>query len=338
MYHLLPLKCWNKAIAMTIDADIQQVLEALADQPLANAARGSLEELRESKEKVELAYDLPKTPMHQERSLEIQGPNGSVPIQVYWPRILLEQEPVPALLFMHGGGWVFCNMNTHANMLRYLCQKAGAIGINLGYRLAPEHKFPIGIEDCYAALEWICANAATLGADANRIHVAGDSAGGNLAAVICLLSRERSGPKIAAQLLFYPSLAIGVLPRYPSWASLPKSDKQAHEREINALLGYYLNSPDQALDFRVSPILAEHHRDLPKALIITAEYDPFRDDGLRYAEKLQSSCVPVDYRCFQGAVHAFMSLAGGMKRGYVALDYAADFICRHNASSTPPET
>ena len=318
---------------MPIDADIQQVLESIADQPLTKAANGTLEELRRFTEQVEFKYDLTETPMYQERSLPVHGPNGPIPVRIYWPRKLHPAEHLPIVLFMHGGGWAFCSMDTHENMLRYLCKKADIIGINIDYRLAPEHKFPTALADCWEILEWTSENSEVLGASRDHIYVGGDSAGGNLAAVLCLLARDWTGPSIAAQLLFYPSLAIGASPRYPSWSELPETRRQEYEEELDILLGHYLNSPDEIRDFRVSPILAANHCDLPKALIITAQYDPLKDDGLNYAEKLKSSSVEVEYKCFEGAVHAFMSLAGGMSRGYEALNYVSDFIRRESTSA-----
>ena len=145
-----------------------------------------------------------------------------------------------------------------------------------------------------------------------------------------MLARDNQGPDIAAQLLFYPSVAAGVLPRYPSWREHTQGNKEEFEQDINALLDYYLNSPEEMNDYRVSPILADYHANLPPALIITAEYDPFRDDGLYYADKLKSAGVDVEFKCFEGVVHAFMSLAGGMSRGYEALDYTAEYLEKVN--------
>jgi len=313
-----------------IAPDVQEVIDYLGSLPVINAANSTLDELRLHKEEIESRYDLPEISMYQERSLDIPGPNGSVPVRLYWPRKLERDERLPILVFIHGGAWVFCSMDTHENMLRYLCEKGNVIGINVGYRLAPEHKFPTAIEDCYAVLEWTEKNVELIGGSADKVCVAGDSAGGNISAVLSLLARERNGPDIAAQLLFYPSVAMGVLPRYPSWNKYTEGYTLDFEEDLNTLLGYYLNSPEELKDDRVSPILAECHNNLPPALIITAEYDPFCDDGLYYADKLKSSGIEVEYRCFEGVVHAFMSLAGGISRGYQALDYTAEYLKKIN--------
>ena len=311
---------------MPIDQDIREALCQVPGRPPINAVDSTVHEFRRNMEECEFKYDLPEIAMHQERSLNIPRPAGPVPVRIYWPRKLGRDERIPVLIFMHGGAWVFCSMDTHENMLRYLCGKAGVIGVNVGYRLAPEHKFPTALEDCYAVLEWAGKHAELIGGRPDKISVAGDSAGGNLAAVLCLLARDRNGPDIAAQLLFYPSVAAGVLPRYPSWNEYAAGSIQDFEDEISVFLDYYLNSPGELTDYRVSPVLADRHDSLPPALIITAEYDPFRDDGVVYANKLESYGVDVEYKCFAGAVHAFMSLAGGMSRGYEALDYTAEYI------------
>lgn len=311
---------------MPVDQDIQEILHHVLCLPPITAVNSSVDELRRNKEEFEFKYDLPEISMYQERSLAIPGPAGPVPVRLYWPRKLGREERIPVLVFMHGGAWVFCSMDTHENMLRYLCGKADAIGVNVGYRLAPEHKFPAALEDCYAVLEWTEKHAEIIGGHPDKVSIAGDSAGGNLAAVLCLLARERNGPGIAAQLLFYPSVAAGVLPRYPSWNKYAAGSIRDFEEEISVLLDYYLNSPGELKDYRVSPVLADRHDDLPPALIITAQYDPFCDDGVVYAGKLEASGVNVEYKCFDGAVHAFMSLAGGMSRGYEALDYTADYL------------
>ena len=315
---------------MTIDADVQQVLDYIGNRPAIYTANSTLEELRRDKEEIEYKYDLPEIPMYQEREQDIPGPNGLVPVRLYWPRKLQRNELLPILIFIHGGAWVFCSMDTHENMLRYLCRKGDVIGINVGYRLAPEHKFPTAIEDCYAVLEWTQKNKELPGGSVDKVCVAGDSAGGNISAVLSLLARDRNGPDIAAQLLFYPSVSAGVSPRYPSWHKYTQGHTLKFEKDINALLDYYLNSPEELNDSRVSPILADCHSNLPPALIITAEYDPFCDDGFNYAGKLKSSGVDVEYRCYEGVVHAFMSLAGGMSRGYEALDYTAEYLKKLN--------
>ena len=178
----------QRSNSMPLDQDVREVLDYIGARPVINAANSTLDELRRDKEEIEWQYDLPVLPMYQEHSQDIPGPNGSVPVRKYLPRRLQENERLPVLIFIHGGAWVFCSMDTHENMVRYLCMKGDVIGINVGYHLAPEHKFPAAIEDCYAVLEWTQQNMGLIGGIPGKICVAGDSAGGNIAAVLCLVS------------------------------------------------------------------------------------------------------------------------------------------------------
>ncbi len=311
---------------MTSDNNTIDVNQYLDAKPLNAEQAFSAESARANAEKLEAELDLPETQMYQERALEVDGPNGTIPLRIYWPRKLERDEKLPIVLFIHGGAWVFCSMDTHENMFRYLCNKGDVIGVNVGYRLAPEHKFPQGIEDCYAALEWIETNAEALGADRDKICVGGDSAGGNISAVLALLARDRKGPDLSAQLLFYPSTSLGVLPRHPSYDEQSPEERAVTEKEAEVLAEQYLNDHSEITDFRVSPILADSHSGLPKTLIITGQIDPVRDDGFFYGEKLAESGVEIDYKCYEGAPHAFMSLAGGIPLGYEALNYTASFL------------
>jgi acetyl esterase len=282
-------------------------------------------------------FGLPQAPLYQERALTIRGRGGPIPIRVYWPRKLERDERRPIMVFLHGGMWAFCSMDTHENMCRYLCLHGGAIGISVGYRLAPEHKFPAGLEDCADVLKWAGDNADTLGGDRERIAVAGDSAGGNLAAVLALMSREQTVPPIAAQLLFYPSVAFGVRPRTDSWVKFCTNEYISDERDVEQLVSLYVHSEKEFTDVRISPILATDFAGVPAALIITAEYDPLRDEGERYASLLEADGVPVDHKRFDGAIHDFMNLGGGTALGVQGLDYAAAFLrrtlgCMHRPS------
>lgn len=311
-----------------MESQIREFLDSLGNRDDFDWVNSPLDEIRKANAQLELQFDVRETAMYQERELEITGPNGSVPLRIYWPRKLQRDERSPIMIFMHGGAWVLCSMDTHENMCRYLCSEGDVIGINVGYRLAPEHKFPAGIVDCDSVLRWTAANANILGGDPARICVAGDSAGGNIAAVLSLMSRDRGEPGIAAQLLIYPSVAMGVLPRFESWEKYCSGEYGLTEAGINVMLGHYLNSPDELLDYRVSPLLAKDHSNQPPTLIITAELDPLRDEAAAYVEKLRQAGGQVDYRCFEGTIHAFMSMAGAMSVGYEGLDYAAGFLRR----------
>ena len=311
---------------MPLEQSTARFLELLAQRETMDIRSVSMDEYRAYNNEIEFTYDVPKCNMFKEEYLSINGPRGHIPVRVYWPYETALEEKRPLLVFFHGGGWSICDLNSHENMCRYLCKHGGVIGINVGYRLAPEHKFPAGVEDCFAALLWVANNAFALKGDPEKICVAGDSAGGNLAAVMCHLAKHEGAPEIRKQLLFYPSVAIGDDESYKSREIYGSGEYLLSDEGIRYMRSLYINSEADILDFRVSPILAEDFSGLPPALVITAEFDPLRDEGYRYAELLGQAGVSVDYQCYAGTVHAFMSLAGAIKPGIEALDYASEFL------------
>ena len=247
---------------------------------------------------------------------KIPGPAGSIPIRVYTPE---GPGPFPVLVFFHGGGWVICDLDSHDAPCRQLTNKAGCVTVSVDYRLAPEHKFPAGVEDCFAATKWVAENAKELNVDANRLAVGGDSAGGNLSAVISQLARDASGPKIALQLLIYP-------------ATEAELDTQSHKTFTDYFLtrddilwfwAHYLRGPADRKDPRVAPALAKSFKGLPPALIITAEFDPLRDEGEAYGEKLRAAGVPVTISRYEGMIHGFVSMSDVLDKGKQAIDESA---------------
>ena len=222
-----------------------------------------------------------------------------------------------------------CSPQSHANMCRYLCARTGVLGVNVEYRLAPEHKFPTALEDSIEALQWVAANIAQYGGDPEKIVVAGDSAGGNLAAVIAQQSARGVLARIAAQALFYPSVGMGVRERFPSWQTLGGGEYGISEADAEWMTQLYLDSPEQRYDIRFNPILAESLHGGAPALIITAEFDPLLDEGKAYAARLAAAGTPVEAHCFPGMIHAFMSMPKAMPSGYRALNVAARFIAEH---------
>ena len=197
-------------------------------------------------------------------------------------------EPLPLLVYVHGGAWIFCDMDTPEWLTTRLASATGAIVASIDYRLAPEHPFPAGLEDCCDALGWLTENASSLGADPERVAVIGDSAGGNLTAVMCLMARDSGWPSISHQTLIYPALDLTL--------ASPSIDTEGHHGivprpEMEAVRRLYMGEADPA-DWRVSPLLAADLSGLPPAHIIVAEHDTLRDDGIRYAERLRACSVP----------------------------------------------
>jgi acetyl esterase len=258
--------------------------------------------------------------------LSIPGPGGDLPIRIY------STEPVgpsgdgglrPALVYLHGGGFVFGNLDTHDAVCRALAKESGAVVISVDYRLAPENKFPAAVNDSYAATLWVAANAERLGIDAHRISVGGDSAGGNLAAVIALRCRDAGGPALAGQVLLYP---VTDYTTYETDSHRDFADGYFLTRAaMDWFTDHYLASADQKRHPEVSPLLAANLSGLPPALVITAEFDPLRDEGEAYARRLQEAGVPVSVTRYPGMIHAFVSMHGLVSGGREAIKEAAAF-------------
>jgi acetyl esterase len=253
-------------------------------------------------------------PLAKVENLVVAGPEGTIPIRVYSPDSATRR---PALVYFHGGGWVVCDLDTHDNICRAIARRSGAVVVSVDYRLAPEHKFPAAVVDCYAATRWVFENADLLGVDPGRIAVGGDSAGGNLATVVAIQSRDQSGPPIRLQVMVYPvtNLSSFDTPSYREFAD----GYNLTVAEMEWFRGHYLTSPDDALCSHASPLLAPDLRDLPPALIITAECDPLRDEAEAYARRLEDSGVPVRYTSYKGMVHPFFSWQGGVRQAHEAI-------------------
>jgi acetyl esterase len=239
------------------------------------------------------------------RDLTADGPFGTIPLRVYRPGGMADSRPLPVLVFFHGGGWVIGDIETHDVVCRQVTAEAGISVISVDYRLAPEHKFPAAVDDAWAATRWIAAHGAELGIDPARLAVGGDSAGGNLAAVVALLARDAGGPKISLQVLTYPVTDLGAETR--SYADLAEGYMLTRD-SMRWFRAHYLSKEEDALDWRVSPIRAPSLAGLPPALVITAGFDPLRDEGEAYARRLREAGVSVDAVCFGGMIHGFVPM------------------------------
>jgi acetyl esterase len=243
---------------------------------------------------------------------DIPGPGGPIPIRIYRPSA---ERPLPVLVYFFGGGWTLGTIDTSDGVCRALTNAVGCVTITVGYRLAPEHRFPAAVDDCHAATEWIGAHAVELGIDPDRIAVGGDSAGGNLAAAVTLLARDK-GPALAHQLLVYPN--TDYLSDSPSLRE--NNDPLLFNRNSSDWYwGHYLASPDDGVDPLASPLRAPDHAGLPSATVITAEYDPLRDQAEEYAQRLRDAGVSVTLSRYPGMVHGFFTMSG-------VLDAARDAV------------
>jgi acetyl esterase len=244
----------------------------------------------------------PPHEVHAVEDREIPGPAGPLPVRVYRPNAELM---LPILVWLHGGGWVTGSLDTHDHLCRMLCDEADVMVVSVDYRLAPETKFPGAADDCVAAWKWINEHAAELGGDRHRIALGGDSAGGNLAAVVALIAREEGLPIPALQLLVYPVTdhefdSASMIDNATGYFLLTE--------QMRWFFDHYASAPQDFADWRMSPLRALELSGLPAAVVITAEYDPLRDQGEAYARRLRDAGVPTQAVRAEGLFHGFFGM------------------------------
>jgi acetyl esterase len=252
---------------------------------------------------------------------DMQGPHGSIPLRIYTP---LGKGPFPLMVFYHGSGFVVCSLDTHDAMCRNLCSGTGSVVVSVDYRLAPEHKFPAAPDDCLAATRWAVDNAGLLQADTSRVVVAGDSAGGNLAAVVALRARDEGGPAIAAQLLIYPVTDYHT-PGTPSYVENAEGYGLTRAG-MEWFWGHYLADASHGTHPHASPLRANNLAGLPPAYVITGEYDPLRDEGEYYGQALQAAGVTTEIVRWDGVNHGFFFFVGIVDKSGAAMDAACDWV------------
>ena len=244
-------------------------------------------------------------PMAEVRELQATGPHGAIPLRLYRPHGAAAVAPV--LVYFHGGGWVIGDLDTHDVLCRQLADESGCAVVAVDYRMGPECRFPAAVDDSLAALRWVHAQAGALGLDAQRMAVGGDSAGGNLAAVVALANRDAGAQAVPLrfQLLIYPATdmrAVAPSHTHNGQGYLLTSDTIAYFR------GHYIADAAQYSDWRCSPLLHPDLSRLPPALVITAGFDPLRDEGLQYADALLQAGTPSQYVCFERQIHGFITM------------------------------
>jgi len=253
------------------------------------------------------------------------GPAGPVPVRAYRPKNARKDEVLPALVYFHGGGWVIGDLDTHDVVCRTLANGARCAVFSVEYRKAPESPFPAAVEDCLSALTFVFENGKNLKIDPSKIAVGGDSAGGNLATVVALLARDAGDPALSFQLLIYP----GVDNRM-GHASIDTNGEGylLTKKTMHYFRGHYLPNPADWLDWRASPLLANSLAGLPPAFVMTAGFDPLRDEGRAYAERLKSEGVSTEYREYSDMVHGFITMGRALDTANTALEDCAQALQR----------
>lgn len=287
---------------MPLDPQAQAFLDqmvAFGAQPLNTL---SPEDARKAFDLLAELSELKPEPVAKVEDRLIPGPVGQIPIRVYTPQ---GTEPFPVLIFFHGGGFVLGSIKIYEELCRALTNGADCIVVSVDYRVAPEHKFPAAVEDCYAATKWVAGNAKAIGGDPTHIAVGGDSAGGNLAAVVSLMARDQGTPPLVYQLLVYPTTSFAL--------DTPSCQENADgyfltRDDMVWFRNLYLRSNADRNDPYASPLQAQDLRGLPSALVITAEFDPLRDEGEAYAARLREADVAVVCTRYNGMIHGFLSM------------------------------
>jgi len=307
-----------------LDPQAQAVLEGMEAEnvpPLqalsTEHARALLRELFVRENKAEI---LPDSVSMQD--LTIEGPESPIPIRVYRPE---GDGPFPGLVYVHGGGWVVGGLDEYDDVCAKLAAQAGRVVVSVDYRLAPEHPFPAAVDDSYAALQWTADHTDLLNVQPDRIAMGGDSAGGNLTAATALMARDEDGPDIERQVLIYPAVNSPDIHQYESY----EENGEGYFLEYDTMEWFYDRYVQRATDQRNAyafPILADDLSDLPPATVITAGFDPLRDEGIEYAERLEAAGVPADHEHYEGMIHGFVSLSEELDSGQAAIETVADHL------------
>ncbi|MDY7104699.1 MAG: alpha/beta hydrolase [Actinomycetota bacterium] len=299
---------------MPIDPQIQTVLDQMEEIGFPGLSSLPVEQARAALAMMGAAEADAVEEVARVEDLEIPGPGGAIPARAYVPAT--DGTP-PVVVYYHGGGLVLGGLDSHDGTCRALANASGALVLSIDYRLAPEHPFPAAVEDAGAALDWVAANVAELGGDPARLAVAGDSAGGNLAAVVALQARDAGAPQLRGQLLVYPVT--------DSTMSHPSIEENASgyfltKADMEWFFDHY--APERPDDWRLSPLAAPDLAGLPPALVLTAEFDPLRDEGEAYARRLADAGVPVELVRKDGLIHGFFGMVADVDEARDAMDRA----------------
>jgi len=311
--------------AATLNPDAQKVLDLIRESGRPPYETLPPAEARELYRKSRFVLQPDPPPVAAVRDLAAPTPHGEIPLRLYRGAGTVETAALPALVFLHGGGWVIGDLDTHDGVCRRLANAARCAVVAIDYRLAPEHKFPAAVDDAIGASDWIAANAARLGLDPRRLAVGGDSAGGNLAAVVCLNARDRGAPAFTFQMLIYPAvdMTMSLESHRVHTTGLPLTHATAvWFREL------YLRGRDDQADWRASPLRARDLRGLPPAYVLTAGFDPLCTEGEAFARALEAAGVPVTLRHVPDQIHGFFTMGKLIAAAGTEIDAAGQALAR----------
>jgi acetyl esterase len=297
-----------------LDPEVQVLLRLLDRGGGPSAQIESVVEARAERAREARVFEGQRFQVTRVEELELPGPAGTLRARLYVPAA--GTAPPPLLVYLHGGGWVVCDLDTHDNACRFLAREAGAIVLSVDYRLAPEHRFPAAVDDALAAFRHAAENARDLGADPAAVAVGGDSAGGNLAAVVSRLAVADGGPAPAFTLCIYPVTDLSS--KHPSYRLFGEGYVLT-EAQMDWYRANYLPDDAAALDPRASPLLADDLSGLPPTYVVTAGFDPLRDEGEKYAQRLREAGVSVALRRHPGLIHGFVNATGSTRFGRAAM-------------------
>ncbi len=307
---------------MSLDPQVKALLDQLAENPAPKLWELTPAEGREMYVAMASLLEPADVPIGKTEDVSIPGPAGDIPARVYTP-VAAGGAALPCLVFFHGGGWVIGGLGTHDVLCRTLCNEAGVRVVSVDYRMAPEHPYPAAVEDAYAAVKWVEDNAGTLGVDANAIAVGGDSAGGNLSAAVSLMARDKKGPAIAFQLLIYPATDLS---NTKTWGSRVEFAEGyfLEKKGMDWFEANYFGGNDALrMEPYASPLKADDLSGLPPAYVITAGFDPLRDEGKAYADALNAAGTKAEYIDYPGMIHGFFNMQGALDVSRAAVKEAA---------------
>lgn len=308
-------------MSMALDPKVKELLTAIAAAGLPSIDSIPLEAVREMVEKGYAAMRIPVMAVGSIRNRSFSISDGKIDVRIYIPR---GEGPFPVMVFFHGGGWVLFHLDAYDPICSHICALAGIIVVSVEYRLSPEYKFPLATDDCLEATRWTAKHCREWNGDPFRIFLAGDSAGGNLAAVTAMRIRDEGGPDIRGQVLIYPATDY-YEPEKPSYVEFAAGYNLSMD-DMKWFWKMYLHNKEDAKNPIAAPLLAADLSGLPPALVIVSGFDPLRDEGIAYADRLKKSGILVRLSVYEEMIHGFLSYLGILKQAKTAIEEISGWL------------